>query len=210
MTPPQLTYLNRIEAAQSTNVVLRQDFSLGFSDEVGGFFWNNSQVGVLRPPIGFGFGAHVYYMDLRTRTYMFSVGSISNGNLGTGDYYLAHNDEPVRELGRYSDLEMDRWRLYGSPFYGAEASNTNIAGGSSEYRYLNPILGRYANLHYVPFPPTPVQWEVEVDTNGHVIATGLLPDDTSFNLYSGVQNDELANLLEVDLFNQTVIPIMLR
>ena len=166
------------------------------------------------------FSYHVFYTDLRTRTYAFSR---REGN--RTEYWLVHgNDDPVQLGNTVTGVSTVPYSGYVGSRYGYEGDFRNLGTDLSKNLYvdrkgkieifgtwekMNPILGRYETRPYLSLfsispPPT---FGIDVAVDGSVLASGRLLGGGTFNYHSEA---DLENLLGISLVDTTLLPIGVR
>jgi len=170
----------------------RMNISAGVVRNTGGFM---AELGDLSVPRSDRAKFHVFYTDLRTRTYAFSR---REGD--KTEYWLSH-EGIAEELGTEMDVPTMTYNSFVGSRYGYEGDFRNQALDILETRFvtrkntveefglwpkINPILGFYDTDVRAPYqismPPTLLGIEVAVD--GSVLVSGQLPKGTTFNYHS--------------------------
>ena len=163
---------------------------------------------------------HLFYVDLRTRTYAFS-----RREDDLTEYWLVHDDQAPQLLGTEDGLPLRYYRGFVGSRYGYEGDQRNLTTDVGEsvlverdgqrvpfgtWEKVNPILGRYEPdiVHLDRFSTSPLPtFGIDVAVDGSVLASGVLPAGTTFDDHSKV---DLKRELGTSLTGMTLLPIGVR
>ncbi len=162
---------------------------------------------------------HLYYLDLRTKTfeyssalqeipqekgvYPFEASDVANiFDEVDVEYYYAHQGESPKLMGKLNKVAPVNLglSLMASP-YGREGSIENAIHGNY---LIPPTRGQYVSILTINAAPRPISAGRVVEPDGSLLISNRLPDGTTFNYYS---KGDLQALTGADLNNSTVLPV---
>lgn len=197
----------------SASGVCRTQRSQGPLANTGGFI---ARLGDIAAPESSRNTYHVFYSDLRTDTFAYSI---LDSTGGPTQYWVVHQGQATF-LGE-SIAGSQAVPSYISARYGYEGDYRNtgpediyrdpVTGTVVDAEKVNPILGRYelSPISDIRVSNPPVEFGFDVAADKSLLATGLLSDGTAFNVHS-VLGDLQNFFAGANLSGQTLLPMAVR